>query len=55
MHWDTCKQDNYSTVGVEGDVGLARYKPAQLPPCLTNVTIWVLSYSSYQEIHSLHF
>ena len=30
MHWDTFTQDNYSAVG--GDEGLARYKPALLPP-----------------------
>ena len=35
MHWDTFKQDNYSTVGGMGDVGSARYEPALLPPCLT--------------------
>ena len=41
MHWDTFKQDNYSTVG--GDVGTVRYEPALLPPC---PTIRVLSYSN---------
>ena len=29
MYWDTFKQDNYSTVGEDGDVGSARYKMAQ--------------------------
>ena len=28
---DTFKQDNYSTVGGDGDVGSARYEPALLP------------------------
>ena len=32
-----------------GEVGLARYEPALLPPCLS---IRVLSYSNCQEIHS---
>ena len=44
MHWDTFKQDDYSTVG--GDVGLARCEPALLPPCLTKRA---LSYSNCQE------
>ena len=53
MHWDTFKQDNYSTVGEGmGDVGLARYESALLPSC---PTIGVLSYSNCQEIHPLHF
>ena len=33
MHWDTLKQDNYSTVRGDGEVGSARYEPALLPPC----------------------
>ena len=32
MHWDIFNQDNNSTVGRDGDVGLARYEPAVLPP-----------------------
>ena len=35
MHWNTFKQDNYSTVGKDGDVGSARYEPALLPPSPT--------------------
>ena len=35
MHWDTYKQDNYSTVAGDGDVGSVRYEPALLPPCPT--------------------
>ena len=32
MHWDTFKEDNYSTVGGDGgDVGSVRYKPTLLP------------------------
>ena len=31
MHWDSFKQDIYSTVGEDGGVGLARYEPALLP------------------------
>ena len=46
MHWDTFKQDNFSTVGGDGDVGSARYEPALLPTCLT---IKGLSYSSCQR------
>ena len=32
MHWNTLKQDNYSTMGGDGDVGSARYE-VLLPPC----------------------
>ena len=35
MHCNSFKQDNYSTVGGDGDVGSARYEPALLPPCPT--------------------
>ena len=35
-----------------GDVGLARYEPALLPPCLTTRA---LSYSNWPEIHPLYF
>ena len=51
MHWDTFEQDDYSTVGGDGDVGSARYEQALLPPCLT---IRVLSYINCQMIHPLH-
>ena len=46
VHWDTFKQDNYSTVGRWGDVGSARYEPSLLPPC---PTISVLSDSICQR------
>ena len=50
MHWDTFKEDDYSTVGGMGGVGSARYKPALLPPY---PTIRVSSYSNCQRfIHS---
>ena len=42
MHWDTFKQDNYHTVGGDGDVESARYEPALLPP-------WVLNYTSCRD------
>ena len=32
MHWDTFKQDGYSIVGGDGDVGSAKYEAALLPP-----------------------
>ena len=31
MHWDTFKQNNYSTVGEDGNVGSAKYELALLP------------------------
>ena len=46
MHWDAFKQDHYSTVGGDGDVGSARYEQALLPLC---PTIRVLSYSICQR------
>ena len=46
MHWDTFKQDDYSTVGGDGDVGLVRYESALLPPCPTKR---VLSNSNCQR------
>ena len=51
MHCDTFKQDNYSTVGGDGDVGLARYEPALLPPC---PTIRALCYSKCQRSTHSH-
>ena len=49
MHCNTLKQDNDSTVRGDGEVALARYEPALLPPC---PSIRVLSYRNCQEIHS---
>ena len=46
MHWDTFKQDNYSTVRGDGEVRSARYEPALVPPC---PSIKVLSYSNCQR------
>ena len=46
------QQDNYSTVGGDGNVGSARYEPALLPPC---PTIRVLNYSNCQRSTHSHF
>ena len=43
MHWDTFEQDNYSTVGGDGDVGSSRYKLALYFP---HARPYVLSYSN---------
>ena len=44
MHWDTFKQDHYSTVGGVGDVESARYEPTLFLPCPTKR---LFSYSNF--------
>ena len=39
------KQDNYSTVGGDRDVGSARYEPALLPSCPTIKVLILRHYS----------
>ena len=46
------KEDNYTTVGRDGDVGSARYEPAQLYP-MPDHKGFKLQWLS--EIHPVHF
>ena len=51
MHWDTYKQDNYSTVGGDGGCRVGEVRAGTTSPC---PTIKVLCYSNCQRSTHSH-
>ena len=52
MHWDTFKQDNYSTVGEDGGCRVGEVQAGTTSLMSDHKGF---SYSDCQEIHPLHF
>ena len=55
MHWDTFKQDNYSTAGGDGGVGLARHEPAHTATTSPMLDPKGFKLQKLSKVRSLHF